>query len=122
MIVKKVLIIFIIIILIILSLSSVSLASGVEDIITVMSDIKEEQIEGENVGKVLSNIIFLIQVAGTGISLIVVTILGIKYMIASVEEKAEIKKQAMPILIGCILLFGAVNLVAIVADFSYNTF
>lgn len=37
-------------------------------------------------------------------------------MLASSSEKADIKKQAMPIVIGCVILFAAVNLVAIVAS------
>ena len=44
--------------------------------------------------------------------------LGIKYMQASPSDKADTKKQILPILIGCLLVFGAVNLVAAVADFA----
>ena len=39
-------------------------------------------------------------------------------MLSSVEQKAEIKNRAMPVVIGCVILFGAVNLVAIVANFT----
>ncbi len=70
------------------------------------------------IGGAINTIIGLMQVAGTGVSIIVVTMLGIKYILASVEEKAEIKKQAMPIVIGCVLLFGAVQIIAIVEDFA----
>lgn len=71
-----------------------------------------------NIGKTINKIIGLIQVSGTGIALIGVTILGIRYLIASPAEKADTKKAIEPVLIGCFLLFGAVNLVAIVANFS----
>lgn len=37
-------------------------------------------------------------------------------MLASSSEKADIKKQAVPIVVGCVILFAAVNLVAIVAS------
>lgn len=70
------------------------------------------------IGGVINIIIGILQLTGTGISVIMITMLGIKYLLASVEEKAEIKKSAMPILIGSILLFGAVNLIAIIEDFS----
>ena len=63
----------------------------------------------------MNAVVGLIQIAGTGISVLIVTILGIKYMFASSSDKADIKKMAMPIIIGCVLLFGAVNLVAAVA-------
>ena len=67
------------------------------------------------IAKVINIVIGGLQYAGSGISLIVVAMLGIKYMLAGVEEKAEIKKQAIPIVIGCILLFGAVNLMSAIA-------
>lgn len=67
---------------------------------------------------VINTVIGLIQLAGTGIAVIVISILGIKYMTASAGEKADIKKQAVPIVIGCLILFTAVNIMAIVADFG----
>lgn len=66
----------------------------------------------------INKIIGLLQIVGTGISIIVVSILGIKYMLASPGEKADVKKNIMPIIIGCILVFGGVNVVAIIAKFS----
>lgn len=66
----------------------------------------------------INDIIGLLQIVGTGISVIVTTMLGIKYMIASPSEKADVKKQIMPILTGCVLLFGAVNLMGLVATFT----
>ena len=94
--------------------------AGVNSIITAMdgtSSIKADD-AGSGIATTINNIIGLIQLAGTGISLIVVTLLGIKYILASPSEKADVKKQIAPILIGCLLLFGAVNLVAIIADFT----
>ena len=62
------------------------------------------------------NIIYtIIRVAGTGIALLMVIVLGIKYMMCSVEEKAEIKKQAIPIVVGSAFIFATSNLVGIVA-------
>ena len=66
----------------------------------------------------INTVIGLLQMAGTGVSLIVITFLGIKYMVASVEDKAEIKKSALPIVIGCVLLFGAVNIIALIESFA----
>lgn len=74
--------------------------------------------EQGRIGKVINNVIGLLQMAGSGIALIVITILGIKYILASPSEKADVKKSIMPVIIGCILLFGAVNLMAAVANFA----
>lgn len=65
---------------------------------------------------IINSVIKIIQVAGSGISLIVVTMLGVKYMMASAQEKADLKKSIVPILIGCVLLFAGANLVGIIAD------
>ncbi len=70
----------------------------------------------------INSVIGLLQFAGTGISVIVVTILGIKYILASPADKADVKKSIMPIIIGCALLFGGVNIVATVMNFSTNVF
>ena len=51
-------------------------------------------------------------------SVIMVTILGIKYMLASPGEKADVKKQIAPLLIGAVLLFSAVNIIQIIAKFA----
>ncbi len=93
---------------------------GIDGIINGMANASKltEENAGTGIAKTINDVIGLLQLAGTGISVIVVTMLGIKYLIASPSEKADTKKMIMPILIGCILLFGAVNLVALVADFS----
>lgn len=44
---------------------------------------------------------------GMAIAVIASSILGIKFMIGSVEEKAQIKEALVPFVIGCIVIFGA---------------
>lgn len=65
---------------------------------------------------VINAVIKIIQIVGSGIALIVVSILGIKYMLASPGEKADYKKTITPIVIGCALLFAASNIAGIIAD------
>ncbi len=87
------------------------------DLTAQMSDISiNTAITNSSFGGFLKDVIGYIQIAGTGIAIIVVTILGIKYLTASVEAKAEIKKDMMPVLIGMGLLFAGVNLVGIAAN------
>lgn len=93
-------------------------ATDVNAIISSMEGTSEMATDGDGIKSAINNVIGLIQVAGTGISVVVVTMLGIKYLLASPSEKADVKKQIAPILTGCVLLFGAVNLVAIIADFA----
>lgn len=97
--------------------------TDIDGVIESMSGAKEAATgSGSNIPKIINTIIGLLQVAGTGISIIVVTILGIKYLMASPSEKADTKKSIFPIIIGCVLLFGAVNLMSALYDFATNSF
>ena len=69
-------------------------------------------------GEIINSVIGLIQISGTGISLIMVTALGIKYMMAAPSDKADVKKQITPMVIGCAILFASVNIVQIIANFA----
>jgi len=118
---KKVVSILILLLVISMSFSTVYAGSGINSIITSMngaSNIASIAGSGSNMMNTINNVIGLMQIAGTGIALVVVTLLGIKYMLASPSEKAETKKIIMPILIGCVLLFGGVNIMAAVAELS----
>lgn len=91
-------------------------------VVDSMSGVKADQMASteNSFGDIINTVIGLMQIAGTGIAIIVVSILGIKYLIASPSEKADTKKSIMPIVIGCVLLFGAVNIMAAVSDFAQN--
>lgn len=53
---------------------------------------------------------------GTAIAVIYSVVLGIKFMIGSMEEKAEIKESLIPFIIGCAVLFGAFGIWKIVVS------
>ena len=113
-----------IVMMMILSLHICSNASSIDSVITGMngaSDIDAGDVN-TGIGDALNAIIGIIQFAGSGIAVIVVSILGIKYLFASPSEKADVKKMAIPIVIGCILLFGAVNIAGVVYDFASGAF
>lgn len=75
---------------------------------------------GKGIPAAINQMISILQYAGSGIALIVITILGMKYILASPSEKADVKKSIMPIAIGCFLLFGGVNIAKLIAEFSDN--
>ena len=58
----------------------------------------------QNVG---TNIVSIITTVGIIVAVIVLLILGVKYMIGSASEKAEYKKTMIPYLVGAVLIFGA---------------
>ena len=67
-----------------------------------------------NVGK---SIVGILQTVGIILSVIVLIILGIKYMMGSAEEKADYKKSMIPYLVGAILIFAASALAQVVYQF-----
>ena len=65
-----------------------------------------------------NQIITIVSVAGSIVSVIVLIVLGIKYMMGSAEEKAEYKKTLMPYIIGAVLVFAASAVAGIVFNFA----
>lgn len=65
-------------------------------------------------------VVTIVSVAGSIISVIVLVVLGIKYMMGSAEEKAEYKKTLMPYIIGAALVFAASAISGIVYNFASN--
>ena len=68
----------------------------------------------------VNSIIGVIVTVGVIISAITLCILGIKYMVGSVEERAEYKKTMIPYIIGAVLLFAASSVVGIIANIVQN--
>ena len=68
----------------------------------------------------VNSIIGVIVTVGVIISAITLCILGIKYMVGSVEERAEHKKTMIPYIIGAVLLFAASSVVGIIANIVQN--
>lgn len=62
------------------------------------------------------NIVGIIVTVGVVASAITLLVLGIKYMLGSVSEKAEYKKSMLPYMIGAFLLFSASIIVNIIAN------
>lgn len=68
----------------------------------------------------VNNVINVIRVVGSLVSVIVLVVLGIKYMFGSVEERAEYKETMKPYLIGAILVFGITNVTGILYNLAKN--
>lgn len=59
---------------------------------------------------------------GISCGVIMLLILGVKYMIMShdADDKAKIKEKLIPYVIGAVLLFGGSGLLGIIANFAQN--
>ena len=74
--------------------------------------------ESQEVINVGQRIMGVIQTVGIVIAVIVLMVLGIKYMMGSAEEKAEYKKTFIPYIIGAILVFAASTIANVVYNFA----
>lgn len=64
------------------------------------------------------SIVGILQTVGIILSVVVLIILGIKYMMGSAEEKADYKKSMIPYVVGAALIFAA----SVFANVIYNFF
>lgn len=68
----------------------------------------DPNVKGETEIKNISSYILSgITSVGIAISVVVLAVIGVKYMLGSADERAEYKKSMMPYLIGAVLLFSA---------------
>lgn len=66
------------------------------------SEIKQDKLD-DTVDKVYNAVLTL----GIILTVLVGAILGIKFMVGSIEEQAKIKELLIPYVTGCIVIFGA---------------
>ena len=70
----------------------------------------------DRVASFAGKIINVISVIGIVISVIMIIALGIKYIVGTVEERAEYKKNMVPMLVGAIMIFS----ISTIVDIIYN--
>ena len=71
----------------------------------------------ENIG---NQVITIVSTIGSVASVIVLIVLGLKYMMGSAEEKAEYKKTLMPYVIGAGMVFAASAIAGVIYQFTRN--
>lgn len=72
---------------------------------------------GEKVTNTAGQILTIVRIVGMAVAVIMLTILGIKYVAASPNEKADYKKGMTVYVVGAILLFGASALLSVIQKF-----
>lgn len=72
---------------------------------------------GEKVTNTAGQILTIVRIVGMAVAVIMLTILGIKYVAASPNEKADYKKGMTVYVVGAVLLFGASALLSVIQKF-----
>lgn len=92
-----------------------SLASGVD---LDAFETKAGDTNTDGITSLFGSIINIVQVIGTGIAIIMLIVIAIKYLVASPEGKGELKKSALIYVVSAFILFAAVNILAVIQDWT----
>ena len=85
------------------------------------STLKGQTVTGtDKITKIGNQFITILTTVGSVAAVIVLIVLGIKYMMGSAEEKAEYKKTMMPYIIGAALVFAASTIAGVLYGFLTN--
>lgn len=110
---KKKIITIIMIIMILISISNIVFGGFAEKL---QND--DEYSKTTAVVEKIEQVLGIVQIIGAGMAVIMITSIAIKYMVSSVNERAEIKKHLVVYVVGAIFLFGATGLLEIVKVFA----
>ena len=68
---------------------------------------QQQAIQDSQIKTVSDQIYNILLAIGTVIAVIIGAILGIQFMVGSMDEKAKVKESLIPFVIGCVIIFGA---------------
>ena len=108
-------IILTIMMLIVTVLPVISNAAGIDP-----SNLTGSNLSGNGVERITSfgnQIVTILSTVASVISVIILIVIGIKYMMGSAEEKAEYKKTMMPYIVGAGVVFMASTIAGILYSF-----
>lgn len=116
--------------LILIMIGNILVTYTLNSCVVAMSDVSKNPNSwgptGNTVDSTFDNLIAIIATVvsriGTVVSIISLLLIGIKFMLGSVEEKAQYKQTMKPWLIGAILLFGMSKVPTILYDMSKGLF
>lgn len=67
---------------------------------------------------IIGTILDVVRIVGMAVAMIILTFIGIKFMLASPSERANIKQYSMNYIIGAFILIGGVSLLTVVKNFA----
>lgn len=70
------------------------------------------------INKIAGTAITVTQVISIGVAIIMLIVLAMKYMSSAPGDRAEIKKHAVPFVVGAFVLFGASGILTLIQEIS----
>lgn len=87
---------------------------------SVTDGAKDTSGAASSVNRIIGALLTVVQVVGSGVAVIMLIVLAIKYISAAPSDKAEIKKHAVVYVVGAVVLFAAAGIIGIVRNFAGN--
>lgn len=113
--IKKIIVVLIIFLYIIAFMTSVKAFAG--DIST-FNDNKEIPEVDTAINSIGATVITIIRVVSVAIAIVMLLVIGMRYMISAPGDRADIKKHAVAYVIGAFMLFGVSGILTILSEFS----
>lgn len=113
----KIVSIILVVMMAIASISNVVLATGLEADIQAIANGNPAN-KPTQVTELGKTIVTIMQTVGIVVAIVVLLVLGIKYMMGSAEEKAEYKKTMIPYIVGAVLIFASTTIVTVVYNIA----
>ena len=110
----------ILLVAVIMALSTTIVRAGTDSAAAVDGLFSGGSADTTGISNVGANIVSIITTIGIIVAVIVLLVLGIKYMMGSAAEKAEYKKTMIPYLVGAVLIFGASAIAKAVISMSQS--
>lgn len=117
---KKIFIIILLVFALICLFAKVVKASDEEKIVTDKYKTSVTYQEGKYFFDKAARVLTVLRTISVIVAVISITILGVKYMIGSLEEKAQYKEKMIPIAIGAILI-GSISTILITINNIMNS-
>lgn len=99
-------------------LVSISVNVFAVDFNTVKNSMESANVNTDKVTNLGGKVMTILQTVGIVLSIVILIVLGIKYMTGSAEEKAEYKKTMVPYLVGAVLIFTASALAGFIVNIA----
>lgn len=119
----KIITILFVIVMVVGSINNITLATGAKNLVNNFDGGTTQGGYGTSlIEQIIGPILSVVRIVATGISIIMITYLGIQYMSAAPSEKAAIKTKLVTFTVGAAVVIGAVKLLEIAKDTATSIF
>lgn len=102
----------------ILAIGIISYGTDAGDVLEQLNGETQGNIDKEKIIGLGNSVIAVVRIVGVVVAVVILLVLGIKYMMGSAEEKADYKKSMIPYIVGAILIFASSTIVGVVYDMA----